>query len=78
MNTPELIKKLIQEQIQDAVVEVNDLTGTNDHLGIQITSKVFIGKPLIEQHRIIMDILKEPMKGQVHAIKIKTKIPNNP
>ena len=77
MDTQALVKKLIKEHIQDAIVEVSDLTGTNDHIGVQVTSKVFTGKPLIEQHRMIMDILKESLKGPVHALKIKTIIPQN-
>jgi stress-induced morphogen len=76
MDTIELVKKLIKDQLNDAEVEVNDLTGTNDHLGVQVTSKAFSGKSLIEQHRIVMEILKEPLKGSIHALKIKTKIPN--
>lgn len=76
MDALQLAKKLIKEQLTDAEVEVSDLTGTSDHLGIQVTSKAFIGKSLIEQHRLIMDILKEPLKGPIHALKIKTKIPS--
>lgn len=76
MDTMQLVKKLIKEQLTDAVIEVSDLTGTNDHIGIQVCSKAFIGKSLIEQHRMIMDILKEELKGPVHALKIKTTIPS--
>lgn len=75
MDTLALVKKLITSQLTDAIVEVSDLTGTNDHIAVQVTSKAFIGKPLIEQHRMIMDILKESLKGPVHALKIKTHIP---
>lgn len=75
MDTIQLVKKLIKDQLSDAVIDVSDLTGTSDHLGVQVTSNAFIGKSLIEQHRIIMDILKEPLKGPIHALKIKTKIP---
>ena len=71
-----LVKKLITEKLKDAIVEVSDLTGTNDHIEVKVTSNAFIGKSLIEQHRIIMDIMKDSLKGPVHALKIKTKIPN--
>ncbi len=74
MDTMQLVEKLIKDKITDAVVIVSDLTGTNDHLGVQVTSKAFVGKSLIEQHRMIMEILKEPLKGPVHALKIKTII----
>jgi stress-induced morphogen len=77
MDNMVLVEQLIKNKIPDAHVIVSDLTGTSDHLNIQVTSKAFIGKPLIEQHRMIMDILKESLKGPVHALKIKTIIPSS-
>ena len=75
MNNLSLVEKLIKEKIHDAIVEVSDMTGTNDHLQVQVTSQAFTGKSLIEQHRMVMDILKETLSGPVHALKIKTIIP---
>ncbi|MFI5391251.1 MAG: BolA/IbaG family iron-sulfur metabolism protein [Bacteriovoracales bacterium] len=69
----EKIKKLIMDKIPDAEVEVTDLTGTRDHLGISVTSKEFKGKPLLAQHRMIMNILKEGLKTEIHAVEIKTQ-----
>ena len=68
------IKELIVNKIPDAEVEVTDLTGTKDHLGLMVTSKEFKGKPLLAQHRMIMDILKDGLKNEIHAVQIKTKI----
>ena len=72
----EKIKELIKSQIDDADVEVTDLTGTRDHLGLVISSHHFKGKMLIEQHRMVMDILKEDLKEDLHAVKIKTIVKN--
>lgn len=63
---------LIKEAISDAHVEVTDLTGTADHLGILIVSDEFKGKLLIDQHQMIMDILKESLKERIHAVQLKT------
>jgi stress-induced morphogen len=70
-----LVSNLIKAQIPDAHVEVSDMTGTFDHLEITVTSQAFKDKSLIQQHKMIMDTLKDALKGPVHAVKLKTKIP---
>lgn len=69
----EKIKNLIVTKMPDAEVEVTDLTGTKDHLGLLVISKEFKGKRLLEQHRMIMDILKDGLRNEIHAVQIKTK-----
>lgn len=71
MNFEEL-ELFLKSHIKDAQVTVSDLTGTRDHLGIQIISDVFEGKALLDQHRIVMDILKEKLKKEIHAVQLKT------
>jgi stress-induced morphogen len=73
MNPLEHVKNLICSSIADAEVEVNDMTGTLDHLEITVVSSAFQGKRLIQQHQMIMDILKEDLKEKIHAVKITTK-----
>lgn len=68
----DILKKLIKESIQDAHVEITDLTGTKDHLGLLVVSDEFEDKTLIEQHQMIMNILKEKLKEEIHAVQIKT------
>lgn len=76
MNTLEDIKTLIEKELPGAKCSVGDLTGTQDHLDIIVTSELFKGKMLIDQHQMVMDILKQELKDRVHAVKIKTKIPS--
>jgi stress-induced morphogen len=71
MNFDEL-SHFIKSHLPDAEISITDLTGTKDHLGLQIISDVFEGKALLEQHRIIMDILKEKLKNEIHAVQLKT------
>ena len=68
----EKVKTLIKSTLQDAEVRVTDLTGTKDHLGILIISNAFEGKRLLQQHQMIMDILKESLKEEIHAVQLKT------
>lgn len=72
MNPLDEVKNLIEKNITDALVTVEDMTGTQDHLEILVVSDVFKGKLLIDQHQMIMDILKESLKEKIHAVKIKT------
>tara|TARA_B100001971_G_scaffold215182_1_gene259155 strand:+ start:102769 stop:103011 length:243 start_codon:yes stop_codon:yes gene_type:complete len=72
MDNLEHVKKLIESKLQDSVVQVSDLTGTMDHLDIRVYSDEFKGKILIDQHQMVMDILKEDLKSLIHAVKIKT------
>ena len=53
-------------------VEVVDLTGTGDHLGLTVVSERFEGLALLEQHKMVMDVLREKLAGDLHAVKIKT------
>jgi stress-induced morphogen len=69
----EELKTFIQSHLSDAEVEITDLTGTRDHLGLTITSDAFKGKRLIQQHQMVMDILRDRLKQDIHAVQIKTQ-----
>ena len=72
MNNLERVEKLIKENIPDAEVKVSDMTGTQDHLELLIVSDEFKNKSLLQQHQHVMKILKAPLAGSLHAVKIKT------
>jgi stress-induced morphogen len=72
MNPLEDVKVLIENNLTEAIVKVGDLTGTMDHLDIFVATNDFKGKLLIDQHQMIMDILKEDLKEKIHAVQIKT------
>jgi stress-induced morphogen len=61
--------------LPDAVVELRDLTGTEDHWEAVIVSNAFAGKSLIERHRMVFAALAEEMKGPIHALTLKTYTP---
>jgi stress-induced morphogen len=68
----ENVKNIIKQGLPDAYVEVLDMTGTMDHLDIVIISDLFKGKLLIQQHQMVMDLLKESLKNEIHAVQLKT------
>ena len=72
MDPMQLAKELIEKNLKDSYVEVTDLTGTRDHVGLLVVSDEFKGKMLIDQHQMIMDILKEEFSRDLHAIQLKT------
>ncbi len=56
-------------------IHVGPMRGaSDDHLEIIVTSKNFEGLGLLEQHQMVMDLLKEEFKDKLHAVKIKTKV----
>ncbi len=68
----QFVEDLIKQGIPDATVTVEDMTGTRDHLAITVVSDAFKGKLLIEQHQMLMDLLKEELKTRIHAVKLQT------
>lgn len=70
------LRQLIADRLPGAAVEITDLTGGGDHFGVLVASEAFAGKHLLEQHRIVMEILGERLRGEVHAVKITTMTPD--
>jgi stress-induced morphogen len=69
----EEIKKLITGSIPDAVIEIKDLKGDNNHYSAKIISKIFIGKSKIEQHKLVYKSLQGKMGNELHALSITTE-----
>ena len=75
MLTTEDVKKLIEAGIEGSEAEVGDLTGTSDHFAVTVTSPAFAGKTTIEQHKMVHKALGEHLTTTIHAVQIKTIIP---
>jgi|TARA_B110000971_G_C19737106_1_gene375757 stress-induced morphogen len=67
------ITDLITASIPDAVIEINDLMGDNNHYSAKITSKVFNNLSKIEQHKLVYKSLGKKMGNELHALTITTK-----
>lgn len=69
------MKDRLQTAYPDGSVEVFDLTGTQDHWQVAITSNAFKGLSRIQQQRHVMNVFDAELKtGEVHALTIKTQI----
>ena len=66
------VRQLILQGIPDGEVDISYLRGDSDHLNIIVASDEFQGKGLLEQHRMVMNLLKGALADRLHAVKIKT------
>lgn len=74
--TPIELKKKIEALAPETQVEVIDLTGTADHYQAIIVSPAFEGKMMIDQHRMVYQLLQSEVdSGEVHALTLKTYTP---
>lgn len=73
---PEDIAAKIRASLPDAIVELQDLTGTSDHWKASIVSERFAGKSMLERHRMVMAALADEMKGPIHALTLDVRTPD--
>ena len=67
----ELIKKIINENIPDALC---DFEGDSCNLKLTITSPSFKKLKLLDQHKKVLELLKSQFQsGELHALSIETK-----
>ena len=76
MITAEAVTAFIRQVFPDAAVTVIDKTGTQDHLIVRVTSGGFLGRNLLDRHRMVYQALAAPMKdGRIHALELTAKTP---
>jgi stress-induced morphogen len=69
------IREFIIQTFPDAIVEIKDLAGDNDHFAATVTSNAFHGKTRIQQHQMVYDALQGHMGTRLHALSLKTQVP---
>ena len=67
------IKKLIKETLPDAIIEIKDLMGDNNHYQATIKSSQFNNLSKIEQHKLVYKSLKGKMGNELHALSLNTE-----
>jgi stress-induced morphogen len=72
---PAELEARLRAAFPDALLELEDLTGTKDHYQARLVSAAFVGRTPIEQHQLVYGALVEEMKGPVHALSLKTYTP---
>jgi len=72
----EEIERRIKAAIPDAIVEMRDLAGDDDHWAATVTSEQFRGKTRVQQHQIVYAALKAELVGALHSLALQTKAPD--
>jgi stress-induced morphogen len=71
------IERRIRAAFPDAVVEIRDLAGDNNHFAARVVSEAFRGKSRVQQHQMVYASLKGDMGGALHALALQTAVPEN-
>jgi stress-induced morphogen len=75
MPRAEELENRITAALPGADVRVEDLTGGGDHFRAEVVSDRFEGLSRIQQHKLIYDVFGEEVGGPIHALSIKTAVP---
>jgi len=67
--------ELLNDSFSDSIIEIQDLAGDNDHYAVKIISNKFKGLNKIKQHKLVYDVLGKKMGYTLHALSIKTEVP---
>lgn len=74
MNATE-IETYLRAAFPDAAIDLVDLAGDNDHFQVTVVSEAFRGKSRVQQHRMVFDALQGHMGGTLHALAVRTAVP---
>jgi len=66
------LQTLVQNALPDAIIEIKDLAGDDNHYSITIKSEQFRNKSRLEQHQIVYSALQDKMGTILHALQIQT------
>jgi stress-induced morphogen len=69
------LESLLRAAFPDATeLDVADRTGGGDHFQVVVTSPRFNGLSLLDQHRLVNEVLADPLRdGTIHELRIKTR-----
>jgi stress-induced morphogen len=67
------IREKLQKALPDADIRLEDTRGDGSYYSAHIVSIKFRGLSRVEQHRLVYDILRDYMDGDVHALQLKTE-----
>jgi stress-induced morphogen len=75
MPSADELQDRIAAALPGAEVRVEDLTGGGDHFRAEVVSDRFEGLSRIQQHKLIYDVFGDEVGGPIHALSIKTAVP---
>lgn len=82
MSMSEIITRKLTEALTPVSLEVIDEShlheghaghrpGGESHFRVKIVSPAFVGRSLVDRHRMVNEVLAEELAGRVHALAIK-------
>jgi acid stress-induced BolA-like protein IbaG/YrbA len=73
------IREQVRERLEQAlggIVQVRDLTGTDNHFQVRVVSAAFEGKTPIERHKLVYAPLLDWIEDDtVHALSVRAYTP---
>ena len=82
MRIQEQIESKLQAQLQPLHLEVINEShmhkvppGSESHFKVIVVSAQFEGRSLIAQQRLVNELLADELRGQIHALALKTMTP---
>jgi stress-induced morphogen len=69
------IESMIKTALPDAIVEITDLAGDDNHFAARVISETFRGMPRVKQHQTVYNALGGKMGGVLHALQLTTATP---
>lgn len=70
------IEGMIKAAFPDAMVEITDLAGDDNHFAARVVSSAFAGMPRVKQHQAVYNALGGRMGGVLHALQLTTATPD--
>jgi stress-induced morphogen len=68
----EEITKRITKALPDAIIELEDLAGDNDHWKVRVKSQAFAGLNKVKQHQLVYAAFGSDMGTTLHALSVET------
>jgi stress-induced morphogen len=70
--SPKEITDLIKKKLPDAIIDLDDLKGDNNHYHAKIISSKFKGLSKLKQHKLVYSALGSHMGNTLHALMLET------
>ncbi len=69
------IETMLRQSFPDADIKIQDLAGDNDHYQATVLTAEFAGKTRVQQHQMVYQALQGKMGSELHALALKTGMP---
>jgi stress-induced morphogen len=71
------LERYLVEAFPDSAIKIDDLAGDGDHYRATIVSAAFKGLSRVRQHQLVYGALKGRVGGELHALALETRAPEN-